>query len=379
MSIDIVAFGTLRGADRKGFVRGFIEFPKRLFAGDPRWVPWLDADLRSILYRRHPFFRTGDAEFFLAVRGGEVVGRIMVLDIPAYRLQHGTDQAFFYFFDFDSVESAASLSDAAAAWGKARGLSKLEGPFLFGGATGSGLLVEGFDSPPPMTMMVYNPPRYVEVYAALGFEGRYDLFSFSVEASSFRLPERITRDASLVLKRSGLRVLRFRTKRDLLRVADGIEDLFNATLADHPEDYPLSRAELDQVKKDLLFVARPDLVKILADGDKVVGFLFAFPDLSPGLRRCRGRPGPIGILRLLSELRRPKRILINGMGILKEYRNRGGNALLYAELAATVLGSGVPECELVQIAESTVLMLADLETLGARRSKRYRVFSRPVT
>ncbi len=378
MSIDIVALGPLRATERTGFIKDFIEYPKRLYADDPLWVPWLDADMRTILGRRHPFFLSGDAEFFLAREGASAVGRVMVLDIPAYRREHGSNQAFFYFFDFASPETAGRLADAAAAWAKSRGLSSLEGPFLFGGATGSGLLVEGFDSPPPMTMMLYNRPSAVEVYEALGFQRKYDLYSFDVRASSFVMPERIVRDAERVRRRSGLRVLRFKSKRDLLRVADGIADLFNATLADHPEDYPLTKAELNQVKKDLLFVARPDLIKILANGEKIVGFLFAFPDLSPGLRRCRGRPGPIDILRLLAALRRPKRILVNGMGILKEYRGRGGNALMYAELAATVLASGVEEFELVQIAESTALMLADLETLGARRSKRHRVFSRPI-
>jgi hypothetical protein len=378
MSMDIVALGPLRGAERAGFIKEFVEYPKRLYADDPLWVPWLDADMRTILGRRHPFFLSGDAEFFLAREEGSAVGRIMVLDIPAYRGEHGSNQAFFYFFDFASPETAGRLADAAGAWAKARGLSSLEGPFLFGGATGSGLLVEGFDSPPPMTMMLYNRPSAVEAYEALGFQRKYDLYSFDVRASSFVMPERIVRDAEQVRRRSGLRVLRFKSKRDLLRVADGIAELFNATLADHPEDYPLTKEELDQVKKDLLFVARPDLIKILAIGEKIVGFLFAFPDLSPGLRRCRGRPGPIDILRLLAALRRPKRILVNGMGILKEYRGRGGNALMYAELAATVLASGVEEFELVQIAESTALMLADLETLGARRSKRHRVFSRPI-
>jgi hypothetical protein len=218
----------------------------------------------------------------------------------------------------------------------------------------------------------------VRAVEALGFDRKYDLYSFEVRASSFVMPERILRDAEQVRRRSGLTVLRFRTKRDILRFADGIADLFNATLADHPEDYPLSQAELDQVKKDLLVVARPDLVKILASGERIVGFLFAFPDLSRSLRRCRGRPGPLDILRLLAELQNPRRILVNGMGIRKEYRGRGGNALLYAELAATVLASGVEEFELVQVAESTALMLADLETLGARRSKLHRVFSRPI-
>jgi len=375
MSVSISSLGSAAGKERGIFVRAFIDLPKRLYADDPLWVPWLDVDMRAILERRHPFFLSGEAEFFLASDGGGVpVGRIMVLDIPAYRTEHGTDQAFFYFFDFFSVEAAGALVETAVAWARDRGRTILEGPFLFGGATGSGLLVEGFDSPPPMTMMLYNRPSAVEDYAALGFVKHYDLFSARIDPATFVLPERVARAAELVRKRSGLRVLRFRSKRGLLRRADEIAELYNATIGDHPEDYPLSREELERVKKDLMFIARPDLVKILADGASVVGFLFAFPDLSPALRACRGRLGPIAMLRLLSGIRRPSRVLVNGMGIRADYRSRGGNALLYAELAATALGCGAREAELVQVADSTALMLADLETLGARVSKRYRVF-----
>ncbi len=378
MSIDVVALGASGGKKGARFIREFIEFPKRLYAGDPHWVPWFDLDMRRILERRHPFFLTGSAEFFLARAGGSAVGRIMVLDIPAYRKEHGTDQAFFYFFDFDTDEAAGCLAATAKDWAKARGLKALEGPFLFGGTSGTGLLVEGFDSPPPMTMMLYNRPAAAETYAALGFRKNYDLISAHIDTSSFKLSDRVARAAELVRKRSGLRVLRFRSKREILRRADGIADLYNATLGDHPEDYPLSPEELEQVKQDLLTVARPDLIKILADGEKVIGFLFGFPDLSPILRKAGGRLDPLVILRLLAGMRRPPRILVNGMGILKEYRKRGGNALLYAELAETILESGVEEAELVQVAESTDLMLADLETLGARVSKRYRVFSAPI-
>ncbi len=160
--------------------------------------------------------------------------------------------------------------------------------------------------------------------------------------------------------------------------ADGVAALYNATLADHPEDYPLSDAELARVKKDLMFIARSDLIKVLADGEKTVGYLFAFPDLSAEMRRAGGRPGPLDILRLLRAVKKPARLLMNGMGILKEYRSRGGNALLYAELTDTVLASGAAEAEIVQVNEGTELMLRDLETLGARVSKRYRVYAKAV-
>lgn len=376
MSISVRALGGLSGRERRNFIRRFISYPKGLYSGDPYWIPWFDADMGEILERRHPFFLSGDAEFFLALDGEEPAGRIMALDIPAYRKEHGTEGAFFYFFDFaeGGLDAARSLLEAAASWARERGLRTMEGPFLFGGASGSGLLIEGFDSPPPMTMMLYNRPHYAGIYAALGMEKKYDLLSFRLDPESFVLSDRITRAAELVRKRSGLSVLRFQKKRDMRAFADQVASLYNLTIADHPEDYPLSDAELARVKKDLLFISLPSLIKVLADGEKAVGYLFAFPDLGPQMRRAKGRPGLLAIAGLLAAMKKPKRLLMNGMGLLKEYRGRGGNALLYAELTDTVLKSGAVDAELVQINEGTELMLKDLETLGAKLVKRYRVY-----
>jgi len=365
---------------RAAFIRDFIEYPKRLYEGDLYWVPWFDIDMRELLEKRHPFFLSGDADFLIAYRGGEARGRIMVLDVPAYRTQHGSNQAFFYFFDFpeDGEEEARALVEAAGAWAGRRGLSELEGPFLFGGASGSGLLMEGFDSPPPMTMMLYNRPYYAKIYEKLGFKERFSLYSSYIDARTFTLPERISRIADIVKERSKLSVIRFRTKRSMRPYADAVAELFNATLADHPEDYPLSGAELERVKKDILAVARPKLMKILADGDKVIGFLFAFVDLSVPMRKSRGRTGPLDVLRLLLGFRDRNRLIINGMGIRPEYQKQGGNALMYQELTDTALNSGFKEAELTTVAETTRLMLADIQNLGARIHKRYAMFTKGI-
>jgi hypothetical protein len=136
----------------------------------------------------------------------------------------------------------------------------------------------------------------------------------------------------------------------------------------------LSEAELAQVTKDLLLIADPNLVKILAYDGQIVGYLFAFRDLSAALQRNAGRLGPIELLRLLKALRSGDELLINGMGILPQYQRLGGNALLYHELAETVAGSGFRSAELVQVSERTELMLRDIRTLGGRVCKTHRLF-----
>src|SRR5689334_22077717 len=59
-----------------GDLRAFVELPYRLHAGTP-WVPPLKLERYMFLTRKlNPYFTHGEAEYFLARRGGLVVGRI---------------------------------------------------------------------------------------------------------------------------------------------------------------------------------------------------------------------------------------------------------------------------------------------------------------
>ena len=57
-------------------LKAFIKLPFRLHRGTP-WVPPLIMERREFLNRdKNPFFGHAEAEYFLAERDGEVVGRI---------------------------------------------------------------------------------------------------------------------------------------------------------------------------------------------------------------------------------------------------------------------------------------------------------------
>jgi hypothetical protein len=125
-------------------------------------------------------------------------------------------------------------------------------------------------------------------------------------------------------------------------------------------------------------IAEPDLFKIICHGDDVVGFLFAFPDISAALQRHGGKLLPFGILDILLELRRTRWVSLNGAGILPEFQGRGGNALLYSEMEKTVLGGRFLHADLTQVAESAVDMRRDLVNLGGKPYKNHRVFRREI-
>ena len=116
----------------------------------------------------------------------------------------------------------------------------------------------------------------------------------------------------------------------------------------------------------------------IADGEEIVGFVLAFPDVSAALQRARGRLTPWSLARLLLERRRASSVALNGAGILPRYQGRGGNALLYTQIERAVHETGFDRAELPQVAESAVRMRRDLERLGAVPIKTHRVYARDL-
>ncbi len=378
MSSGIEILPVRRARSREG--REFIALPFSLYAGNRCWVPWFSADLRQLIDRRHPFFEHSGGEFLLARRQGRPCGRIAVLENRRYNEAHGIRSAHFYFFDAaNDREVASALFTAAFDWARARGLDQVIGPLGIGGTSGGGILVEGFDARAAMTMMAYNHAYYRELVEAAGFTKLLDLNSFYLDADTFRLPDKVRSIAEKVLARGSFKVLEFSSRRPLKAIAGKVGKVYNSALGDHVETYSLSDREVRKVTQDLMTVADPTLIKVLTYNDEVVGFLFGFPDLSEAIRRARGRLNPITILDLLREYKRTDWLIANGAGILPKYQRLGGNALLYYELERTAKQGGrFRHVDLTQIAETTGLMLKDVETLGGRVYKVHRLYTRSL-
>jgi GNAT superfamily N-acetyltransferase len=365
----------------KAQVRRFVDLPFRIYRDHPQWVPPIRADVYLALNRRkHPYYEHSTADFFLAVRDRRDVGRIAVLENRNYNDYHETDTAQFYFFDCeDDSEAAVALFERAFEWARGRGLAEMVGPKGLSPFDGYGLLQRGFEHRQMMNMMNYNYPYYLDLVEGVGFEKKVDFVSHHISVANFTFPERVHRVAEWIRKRSDLEVVRFRNKGELRRWADRIGRAYNSAFVENWEYVPLTEREIDFVVDNIMLVANPRLIKLIAHQGEVVGFAFVWPDVSAAMQRSKGRLFPFGLLDLLVEMRRTKWLAGNGMGILPEYQGRGGNALLYTEIEKTLQECAVTDCELTQVAESAEQMRKDLETLGGEPYKNHRVYTRAIT
>lgn len=365
----------------KSQVKRFVQFYYDLYKDCPQWVPPLYIDAYLPLNRKkHPFFQHSEGDFFLAVRDGQVVGRIFVGENKPFNQYHQTKKAQFYYFDCENdLGTAQALFDTAFDWARRRGLDTMLGPKGLSPFDGYGILVEGFEHRQMMTMTNYNYDYYPKLVEALGFEKEVDFVSCYLPAESFRIPERIERIAQWALKRGNLWVKHFKSKIELLSWARRIGETYNRAFVHNWEYYPLSDAEIDYAVQNIFMVADHRLIKLIMHGNDIVGFLFAFPDVSAALQRARGRIFPFGLIDILLEMRRTKTVSGNGMGILPEFQGIGGNALLYYEMGKTILSFNQFEhVEMTQVAETTQQMRADLKNLNGVEYKNHRVYRKAI-
>ena len=367
--------------ENKSQAKRFVEFYYDLYKDCPQWVPPLFVDAYLPLNRKkHPFFEHSDADFFLAVRDGKVVGRICAGENKLFNEYHKTRKAQFYFFDtIDDMEVARALFGAAFDWARQRGLDTMVGPKGLSPFDGYGILNEGFEHRQMMTMMNYNYAYYPKLVEALGFEKEVDFVSCYLPAEAFKIPERVERISQWALKRGNLWVKDFKSKKELVGWAQRIGRTYNKTFINNWEYYPFTQGDVDYAVQNVFMVADHRLIKLIMHGDDIVGFLFAFPDVSAALQRAKGHLFPFGIVDILIEMKRTKTVAANGMGVLPEFQGTGGNALLYYELGKTVLDNfDFKFVEMTQVAETTKQMRADLKNLNGVEYKNHRVFRKAI-
>jgi hypothetical protein len=360
-------------------VRGFLDLPFRIYKDIPRWVPPLRMDDRVRLDpKRYPFYRHSQAGFFLAYDESRIVGRLAVIDNRLYNQFNNEETAFFYMFECENnMDAASELFSAGFDWARSRGLNKVVGPRGFTPLDGFGLLVKGFEHRPAFGLP-YNPSYYPALIEAVGFQPELDSISGYLGAD-IQFPARIHELAERIAKRRGLRIARYRTRKDLREFIPKLQDLYNNTLGGTSGNVPLTDDEVRMMANQLLWFADPRLLKIVYREDEPVGFLMAYPDISAALQKTKGKVFPFGWITLLREFKRTDWLNINGAGLLPEYRGSGGTAILYSELFKSVVETGqFRHAEVVQVGLENENMQREMEHFGIDFYKMHRTYIRAL-
>ena len=372
-AIEIIPVSTPAELDR------FIKLPLQLYAGDPAFVAPLVLERQEALSpAKNPYFQHAEVQFWLARRDGRDVGRISA---QIDRLVADPDVGHFGMIAAEDDGAVfAALFAAAENWLRSRGKLRVMGPFNLSINEETGLLIDGFDTPP--VMLMGHDPRYAGPRVeALGYAKAKDLIAYMYDIDH-ELPAAARR--KLDSRKATALTVRHLDKKRYLEEFDTVTAIFNDAWSQNWGFIAFTEAEIKHMAKSLKMLIDPKCVAIVEMNGEAIGFGIALPNLNELIADFGGRLLPFNWLKLMYRLRRGTRTArVPLMGIRRSCSTSfaGGLApfIVIDALRNALRAKGVKQVELSWILEDNRPMRHVIEALGANPYKTYRVYEKTLT
>ena len=330
----------IKRVETKKDLKAFIECHYDLYEGNQYDAPNLYSDeLNTLSKDKNAAFDFCEAEYFLALKEGKVVGRVAaIINNKANEKWEKKDVRFGWIDFIDDIEVSKALLKAVEDYGKEKGMTSIVGPLGFTDMDPEGMLTWGFDQLGTMAT-IYNYDYYPKHMEKLGgWEKDNDYVEYRLDVPE-TAPEKYTKIAEMVEKRYNLHVRKL-TKKEIFEGGYGkkLFDLINVTYSHLYGFSELSERQIDQYVKMYFPLADLDLITVVEDGNKdnqLVGLAITIPSLTRALQKChRGRLFPFGWWHLLRAIKFHKTEVVDLLliGVLPEYRSKGANSLVFADL-----------------------------------------------
>lgn len=331
MSIEIKKVAS--AADLKKFIRFNYEFYK----DNPYSVPDLYDDMLSTFsHKKNAAFEFCEADYFLALRDGKIVGRVAAIINKRANETWQRNVVRFGWIDFiDDPEVSSALLEAVKAWGKERGMTEMEGPLGFTDLDAEGMLVEGFDQLSTMAT-IYNYPYYPQHIERLGLEKSADWVEMKIYIPE-AIPEKHLRISEIVQRKYGLKIRKVTSRKEVMESGLGrrIFELVNEAYAPLFGFSRMSDRQIDNYVKMYVPVLDLRMVTLVENAEgELVAVGISMPSLSKALQKAKGRLWPFGWLHLLRTLfwKRPEVLDLLLVAVRPDYQGKGANALLFTDL-----------------------------------------------
>ena len=376
----------IKKVETKQDLKAFIEFHYDLYEGNAYDVPNLYSDEWNTLSPdKNAAFDFCEASYFLALRAGKVVGRVAAIINHRANEKWQRKDVRFGWIDFeDDIEISRSLLEAVENFGREKGMQNIVGPLGFTDMDPEGMLTWGFDKLGTMPT-IYNYPYYPEHMERLGgWEKDNDYVEYYLEVPD-KVPEKYSKIASMIEKRYNLHVRKL-TREDVTKGGYGrkLFELVNETYKDLYGFVELTDRQIDQYVKMYLPMADLNLITVIEDGNadnKIAGMGITIPSLARALQQCRrGRLFPFGWYHVLRAIKYHKTegVDLLLMGFLPEYRSKGANALLFADLIPRYQAYGFKWGESQVEMETNEGVQSQWGPLNPINHKRRRCYRKPI-
>ena len=372
----------IKVVETKKDFKTFARFANKLYKGNRYYVPSMPLDdLATFDKKKNAAFEFSEAEFYLAYKEGNLVGRVAAIINHKANEAWKVKQVRFGWIDFiDDMEVSAALLDAVTAFGKARGMEQIVGPLGFTDFDPEGMLVEGFDRLSTMAL-IYNHPYYPEHMIKHGYYKETGWVEYRIT-----IPETVSQRhsdiADAVQERYGL-VIRKLSRRQIKKENYGrkLFQLINQTYCVLYGYSLLSEKQIDQYVDLYLSLVDTKMLCFVEDqkGDLIAAGI-TIPSLSEALQKCNGEIFPFGWWHLLKAMfiKKPDTLDLLLIGVRPDYQNRGVNALICKNLIETYRGMGFKYAETNANLESNEKIQAMWKPFEKEQHKRRWVFGKEL-
>ena len=373
---------TIKPVRTRRELKRFVKVPFALHRDSPQWVAPLIFERMEFLDRgKNPYFEHAEAEYFLAERDGEPVGRISAqIDRRWDEFQGGNDGMFGFFETVDDREVAAALFGAAEDWLRSHGRERILGPMDFTTNDELGILIEGYELR-PMILQPWHPPYYAKLIDELGYGKAMDLLMWFLGLGELKEGDQFAPEihdaAKKALRDEGV-VIRNMRKREMADEVRRFMEVYNEAWGKNWGFVPITDAEVEFQAKNLKQVLDEDWAYMAEKEGEVVGAALTLPDVNQVLAGMGGRLLPFGWLRFLLGKRKIDRVRVLALGVKHDYRHTGVAAGLYLKHLETATPDGVPAGETGWILETNGPMNRAMEGMGGEVVKRYRLYEKQL-
>jgi len=359
-------------------LRDFIYLPEKVHRNEPEWLPPIYMDEWELFDRKkNKSFGYADALILLAYRDGKPVGRIMGLINRRYNDIHNEQHGRFCFMEcYQDREVFHALITRVEEWARQNGMTKIIGPLGFSDKDPQGFQIEGFEYPQFITS-ANNSPYMVSLIENEGYVKKVDLVNYLGKMPKEfpvvyeRVLERINRTREFT-------ITEFPTKKTLKPYILRVLELMNDTFSEIYGFVPLNDKEKSDFAARYMPIIDPKFIKVVEKDGQLIGFAIGLPDLSAGIKACRGRLLPFGILKVLRESKRSRKLIMMLGGVKKEFRGKGIDVLMGVKILQDGINSRMESLDSHLVLEDNLRMRGEYERIGCEVVKKFRIYQKDL-
>ena len=373
---------TIKTVQSKDDLKKFIEFPNILYKDNPYYVPKLYiGELDTLDKQSNPAFDFSEAEYYLAYKNNEIVGRIAaIINYNANKAWNHKEVRYGWFDFIDDKEVSSSLLNTVIEFGKNRGMEKIVGPLGFTDFDPEGMLVEGFDEMCTMVLL-YNYEYYPRHLEEMGYTKEIDWLEYKLYLPE-EVPEKISKVSRIVKEKYGFKIRKF-TKKEIKKeklghkifalINEAYSELYNFTI--------LPEKLIDKYVDFYLGILDLNYVTLVEDSDKnIIAVGITTPSIVKALKKCNGKLFPFGWFHILKSLyfKHEEGVELLLVGVTKEHRNKGVLALIFEDLIPRYQKGGFKYGESNAELETNIQVQAPWDMFEKEQKKRRRIYGKLI-